>query len=269
MNRALKLVRTMSLPVFLAGAVSAYAQSQQAEPQGAAMAASYEVVSIKPAEPGCLGMSWSSPPGRLVARCVTLWGLIYNSYEVRSFQDHPPGLPAWADKDRFDVDAKTDDQTAAAMLKLSREAFGKQQHLMQQSLLASRFHLRVHYESRMEPIYELVVAKGGSKVKPLPAGQTRGGSSFGSGAITVRGQPIAMLAFWLSQTAGRTVVDKTGLAGNYDITLKWTSDEQQGTADAGPTLYTALQEQLGLKLEPAKGPVQTLVIDHAEQPSAN
>lgn len=236
-----------------------------------ALATAYEVISVKPAKPGCPGMSFGGSPGRISAQCITLWGLIYNAYDVRSFQDHPPGLPKWADSALFDVDAKVDDQTTIALKNLPGEALEKQIQIMRQSLLADRFHLRVHYESRVEPIYELVAAKDGPKLKPWPADQDLHGSSSlsNAGAITVRGQPIAKLTFWLSQVAGRMVVDKTGLAGKYDIALKWTPDDQQNRPDSGPTLFTALQEQLGLKLEPAKGQVQTLVIDHAEMPSAN
>lgn len=233
------------------------------------MATSFEVVSVKPSNPRCPGMSVGEPLGRFWAHCVTVWGLIYNAYDVRSFRDHPPGLPGWADSDLFDVDAKTDEQTATAMLKLSREAVERQQQLMLQSLLADRFHLRVHYESKIEPVYELAAAKGGPKVTPWPAEQPPRGSSLGPGAIRVQGQPIAMLTMWLSQVAGRMVLDKTGLTGKYDIYLKWTPDDQQGTADAGPTLFTALQEQLGLKLQPAKAPISSLVIDRVEQPSGN
>jgi uncharacterized protein (TIGR03435 family) len=91
------------------------------------------------------------------------------------------------------------------------------------------------------------------------------------GEMILHGMSIADLARSLSMSneAGRAVVDKTGLTGNYEIDLKWTPDDQQGTPDAGSTLFTALEEQLGLKLEPAKGPVDTLVIDHVEKPSEN
>jgi uncharacterized protein (TIGR03435 family) len=142
---------------------------------------------------------------------------------------------------------------------------------MLQSLLADRFQLRVHYESRIQPIYELVLAKGGFKLKPLPADHERGGMSGRPGEMILHGMSIADLARSLSMSneAGRAVVDKTGLTGNYEIDLKWTPDDQQGTPDAGSTLFTALEEQLGLKLEPAKGPVDTLVIDHVEKPSEN
>ena len=207
----------------------------------------FEVVSVRPAKPNCLGMSTDGSPGRYMGRCITLWGMIYNAYEVRSFQDYPPGLPAWADKDTFDIEAKADDDTTAAMKKLSMREQGHMGREMLQSLLAERFKLRVHYDE-----------------KP-------GGMSGGPGRMTIHGMSFEAFAHFmsLSNLAGRTVVDKTGLTGNYDIDLKWTPDDQQGTPDAGPTLFTALEEQLGLKLVPAKGPVETLVIDHVERPSEN
>jgi uncharacterized protein (TIGR03435 family) len=203
-----------------------------------------------------------------MGRCITVWGLIYNAY-FRSMQDYPPGMPAWGDKDRFDVEAKADDNTTTAMQKLSREEQEKEQRLMLQSLLADRFGLQIHYESKMQPVYELVAAKGGPKMKPLSADQKPGWANFGPGEITLHVSPIAALAYSLTHLAGRKVVDKTGLMGNYDIDLKWTPDDQQITLASGPTLFTALQEQLGLKLEPAKAPVDVLVIDHIEKPPPN
>jgi uncharacterized protein (TIGR03435 family) len=115
----------------------------------------------------------------------------------------------------------------------------------------------------------LVVAKGGFKLKEAPASEAGHGSSWGSGRIDVRDGLIGNLVFCLSDVLGRVVVDKTGIAGKYEIALKWTPDEQQGTADAGPSIFTALQEQLGLKLESTKGPVDIIVVDHVEKPSDN
>jgi uncharacterized protein (TIGR03435 family) len=231
----------------------------------------FEVVSVRPAKPDCSSLMAGPAHGRYTARCVTLWALIFNTYEVRSFQDHPPGLPAWADKDEFDIEAKADDDTTAAMEKLPAREQGPMGREMLQSLLADRFKFRVHYESKVQPVYELVLAKGGFKLKPLPADQKPGVMSGGPGKMIIHGMPIAAFAHFLSQTnlAGRIVVDKTGLTGNYDIDLKWTPDDQQGTPDEGPTIFTALEEQLGLKLVPAKGPVHTLVVDHVERPSEN
>lgn len=233
--------------------------------------AAFEVVSVRPAKNDCSLLMAGPSHGRYTGHCVTLWQLIYNVYKVRSFQDYPPGLPAWAENDRFDVEAKADDDTTALMEKLSgqqQESLGRD---MLQSLLEDRFQLRVHYEPKLQPIYELVLAKGGFKLKALPADQKRGGMRARPGEMILHGMSIGELAHFLSMSnsTGRTVVDKTGIAGNYDIDLKWTPDNQQETPDSGPTLFTALEEQLGLKLESAKGPVDTLVVDHAEKPSEN
>ena len=186
-------------------------------------------------------------------------------------KDYPAGLPPWADKDSFDVEAKANDDTVAAIRKLSSKEQEQLTRDMLQSLLADRFQLRVHYESKMQPIYELVLAKGGSKLKPLPAEKKPGWGKIDRGEYRLHNKSITEFADGLSvwNVAGRAVVDKTGLIGNYDVDLKWTPDGQQGTPDSGPTLFTALEEQLGLKLEPAKGPVNTLVIDHVEKPSEN
>lgn len=264
-------------PLCLAFAVAlaatpAWGQASAPASQGPrAKKAAFDVVSVRSAKSACSLFMTGPAHGRYTGRCVTLWALIYNTYKVRSFQDYPPGLPSWADKDKFDIEAKADDDTTAAMEKLSMPEQANLGREMLESLLADRFRLGVHYESKVQPIYELVLAKGGFKLKPLPADQKPGGMSGRPGEMILHGKSIADLAHWLSisNPAGRTVVDKTGVTGNYDIDLKWTPDDQQGTPDAGPTLFTAIEEQLGLKLEPAKGPVDTLVIDHVEKPSEN
>lgn len=266
-------IPALLLAVCFAPAVRVSGQSNSPAPHGASpKAPAFDVVSVRPAKPNCPGMSLSGPPGRYSARCVTLWALIYNAYEVRSFHDYPPGLPSWADKDTFDIEAKADDDTTAAMEKLPGRDQAREGREMLQSILVDRFQLRIHYESKPQPVYDLVLAKGGAKLKPLPADlKPGGGMSAGPGRMTIHNQSVAAFAHFLSQTnlAGRLVVDKTALAGNYDFDLKWTPDDQQGTSDAGPTLFTALEEQLGLKLVPAKAPVDVLVIDHAERPTEN
>ncbi len=181
-----------------------------------------------------------------------------------------PGMPSWGDSTTFDVEVKADDETALAQRNLSNIEQDNQRQLMLRALLADRFKLRVHTETREEPVYNLVIAKNGFKLKEAPEAEEAGGSSWGNGRIQVHKGSIDRLAFMLSDDlAGRAVIDKTGLAGKYDIDLKWTPDDQQGTPDAGPTLFTALEEQLGLKLVPAKGPVDVFMIDHVERPSEN
>jgi len=229
----------------------------------------FEVVSVKLSKPGCDNMMVSSPPGRFSAHCTTLLGLLFNAYSTVKPDVPIPGLPGWANAERFDVDAKADDETAVAMENLPREEQWKQTQAMLQQALADRFKLRAHNETREGPIYELVAAKGGFKLKEAPESEHSRGYSWSHDHIEVRTGPVRSLVFALSDLLSRNVVDTTGLTGNYDIDLKWTPDDQQGTPDAGPTLFTALEEQLGLKLVPAKGPVDTFIVDHVERPTEN
>lgn len=266
-----KFLSTATL-LFISAALAtpALSQSSSSSPQAAPnKSLVYDVVSVKPSQPGCPGMQMSFSPGRIAHRCVTLWGLMFNAYDLRPNDTNTPGLPGWALTAQFDIDAKTDDDTTATLQKLPAEEREKQLQLMLQAILADRFKLRVHTETRDRPIYALVIAKGGVKLKPWPADAKPQGSWWGNNSINLRGEPIDRLAFCLADGLDKVVVDKTGLTGKYDITLTWTPDDRQGTADAGPTLFTALEEQLGLKLESTRGPVDTLVVDHVEKPSEN
>jgi uncharacterized protein (TIGR03435 family) len=157
------------------------------------------------------------------------------------------------------------------------------QHMLQ-VFLAERFKLAAHAETRELPIYSLVVAKNGPKLHEAKPGDTYesayklpDGSPAGSGfhsdeAGKVTGQGVSTASFtqWLTRQVGRPVLDKTGLTGKYDLTLSWTKDQGEGSDDpAGPSIFDAVQQQLGLKLESGKGPVKVIVIDHAEKPSGN
>jgi uncharacterized protein (TIGR03435 family) len=156
-------------------------------------------------------------------------------------------------------------------------------------LLADRFKLIVHKESRSLPVYALVVAKGGPKLKEAKGNATgalpQHRMSVGFGQISGQGAPISDLVGALSgQNLGRKIEDRTGLVGNYEIELKWSPETTQtqnfssvedglrppaSAPDAGPSIFTSLQEQLGLKLEPQKGSVDVIVVDHVERPSPN
>jgi len=227
----------------------------------------YEVVSIRASQP-CGGMSMGPTPGRFTARCVTLWGLIFNAYSVMP-NDPIKGLPGWAESTPFDVEGKMDEGTVAAFEKLSMEQQVEQRKLMLQALLGDRFKLRIHHEALERPIYALIAAKGGFKLKESPANGVEGGMAWSSGRIDIKKGSIGGLAFTLSDLVGRMVVNKTGITGKYDISLQWTPDELQGTPDAGPSIFTAIEEQLGLKLESTKGLVDIVFADHAEKPSEN
>jgi len=229
----------------------------------------YDVVSIKPNKSAEEASGWrSASDGSIVITNAPLGWLVRNAFGV-IIDDQLSGLPGWVNSDRYDVQAKMDEDSAAAWNKITGEAKKQQQQLLYQSLLADRCHLKVHRETRQLPVYDLVIAKGGLKLqdaKPIEGSRTTAGNGlFNAQAIT-----IEALAYSLSGDVGRVILDKTGLGDKkFDLDLKWTPDEQQGTADAGPSLFAAIEEQLGLKLVSSRGPVETVVVDHMEKPSEN
>jgi uncharacterized protein (TIGR03435 family) len=317
-------------------------QAGQAQPQAgvsapqsqdAAQTLSFEVASVKPSEgDGRMVRIQNSAGGRYSASGVNLRMLIQQAYDIKDYQIL--GGPAWMSSAPFDINAKAEDPN------VTRE----QIRLMLQSLLAERFKLKFHRETRDLPIYSLLVGKSGHKLKlsatqPDPqgtppdapragapptvavggavaggagagggggaitavrggagagvsggtgagaAGGARGGGtmmSIGRGQLNAQGAPMSAFVNMLAQQLGRPVIDKTDIKGNYDIKLEWTPDETTrgigigGGGEAppagdssGPSIFTALQEQLGLRLESQKGPVEVLVIDFAEKPSGN
>ncbi len=229
------------------------------------------------------------------AEGVTAKALINESYEVHDFQIED--LPKWAESDRYDISAKVDSADAVHVPpnKMSDEqgdAMAKATRARIRALLADRFQLKLHTVTKEMPVYELVVAKGGPKLQESKNEGSGGrrGLMMRPGELTGADANMKFLARVVSQETSRVVIDKTGLTGRYDFTLHFTPERRPGPfpgadggpgpgpgpemkppdADAnGPTLVTALQEQLGLKLQPAKGPVDILVIDHIEKPSPN
>jgi len=271
------------------------AQSTQA---AGAPPPSFEVASIKPNRSGEMRFFMGWQPGRFTASGMTVRFLITAAYDVKDFQ--VSGGPSWIESERYDIEAKEPDSIAEELPKLPLEQRRKQLGLMVQSLLADRFQLKLHRESKELPVYALVVAKNGPKLQQAKPGDTypkgikgpdgvghAGVMRMGPGELTGQALPIASLAHLLSQQLGRDVLDQTGLKGNYDFTLKWTPEPGEGMMlggpggggpppesapppdTSGPSLFTAIQEQLGLKLESRKGPVEVLVIDHVERPSEN
>jgi uncharacterized protein (TIGR03435 family) len=177
--------------------------------------------------------------------------------------------PDWLGSDDYEIQAKIEDSLYAAMQKMTPAQQREQVNLMNQSLLADRFKLKVHFETREMPGFALVIAKGGPKLTPAKDGE--------SSRLSVRQNEMTAKAITLDQwihspfLGGRMVVDQTGLKGTYDFTLSWSEQSgagQENGTDA-PSLFTAVQEQLGLKLVPTKGPVEVIVIDHIEKPSEN
>jgi uncharacterized protein (TIGR03435 family) len=231
---------------------------------------SFEVASVKPGNPGNPRVSYSvDPGGRFIAVNITLRTLIGFAHGVRTV-----GGPSWLDSQKYDIEAKPD----AAFARNPDPANSPQLRLMLQSLLEDRFRLTHHRETREEQVYTLAIAKGGTKlVEPTDAEvkDPKRGIMPGPGGVRGVAAPISNLTGLLSQQLGRTVIDRTGLTGKYDFELKWTPDtaprvESNNEAPSdGPSLFTAVQEQLGLRLESAKAPVEFLVIDHVEKRDAN
>jgi uncharacterized protein (TIGR03435 family) len=231
---------------------------------------SYEVVSIRPHKLfGDGGGLWFLPDG-LESRGLTLAPLIAGAYGIAN-QSQVYGLPGWVASSSYDIQAKVDVRTAEAWKNLSPNQLEKQQESMLRSLFVERCQLKAHLETRELPVYDLVIAKNGLKMKEAPPEEEHGGYISGNemkGSSTTIESLLTNLPGW----SGRKVIDKTGLTGKrFDFDLTWTPDDQRDVAPAnvGPSIFTALEEQLGLKLVPSKAPVQVLVIDHMERPTPN
>jgi uncharacterized protein (TIGR03435 family) len=213
---------------------------------------------------------------------ATLRDLIQEAYNVKA-ANQIAGAAGWMTAEKFDLEARMDDDEVASVAKLPIDARVDQVRLMLQSLLAERFALKLSESSRVSSYFVLVMAKGGPMLKPTAdtAGSGTGQVRWrGPGKIEATAVTMPMLADTLGRmrelgaeggfTMGELIVDKTGLTGRYDWTLTWAPDVGADTAAAGgPDLFTAIQEQLGLKLEKAKAQVEVLVIEHAERPSEN
>lgn len=232
---------------------------------------SFEIATIKPSDPNAHGKGFGGPPGRFLTRSTTLADLIMDAYGVHTKQ--VVGGPDWMSTQRFDIEAKPDTPGAAN---------DSQNRLMMRKLLASRFALKSHAEKRELSAFVLTVAKGGPKLeKSEDAPNSPTAFSFRSlGNLIFRNITMTDFASWMQTVLDRPIVDHTGLQGRFQGVLKWNPDESQfavfgppphpSTApDAPPDLYTAIQEQIGLRLDAAKTPVTVMVLDHVEEPSEN
>jgi uncharacterized protein (TIGR03435 family) len=210
---------------------------------------------------------------RLFGRNMPAIGWIEIAYKVREFQIVGP---AWISREKFDIEAKAANS-------------GGEMQLMLQSLLANRFKLTAHRETKKSPVYSLVVGRGGVKMKPskdqtpwsgdfpngTPDGRPTSGASptaIAPGRFAGEAIPMSMFVTLLADQVGRPIVNRTGLAGRYDIDLRFARGDTDASphSDADvPSVFTAIQEQLSMRLKPAKASVEVLVIDHVERPSAN
>jgi uncharacterized protein (TIGR03435 family) len=223
----------------------------------------FEVVSIRP-HLGLVTVSSNGINGATYrAVAITLMDLVTDAYGIQEMQ--VSGEPGWADSDHYDIEAKAGGDGALTW---------DRARPMLQSMLAERFKMKARREMKEVAAYDLVVAKQGPKFKENtdPAAHARMGTSASLAGIHVRATKATMarLTIQLSINAGRPVVDKTGLNGGYDFNLAWAPDNSPAAIDGStPTLFTALQEQLGLKLESSRTMQEMLVIESAEKPSGN
>lgn len=270
--------------------------------QTAAAKPAFDVVSVKAISPDVpvefQGLMFQTDRMRSSGPMSLMIRQAYNEpSRLLTTEDSIVGLPGWAKTQRYDIEAKLTGEQAAALESLPKEEQGKQRQLLEQSLLENRFKVKVHFETKQAQVYELVVAKGGSKLKEGdastsgmtgPNGKPLEGSflrMMGRGKVGAQAFGIGALANFLSQGPtglGRRVIDKTGLTGKYNFTLSWSTDPgmSSGSVDGlkvapgqedsnAPSIFTALEEQLGLKLQPATATVDVLVVDHIEQPTAD
>jgi uncharacterized protein (TIGR03435 family) len=289
--RVLSAVRIVALAGSVAGVLAAQTPASPA----------FEVASVKRNKSGQPFSASSIPPGgRFTVTNLTLRQLILMANQIERFQLSDE--PAWLDSERFDIVAKAPAELSAALAAPPPANGPTLIQLMLRQLLADRFRLVTHNETRELPIYALVLARSDQRLGPqlhssttdcaAPAATRRGdppqapgerpscGVRGGPGQFLAGGVSMAQLAsYFLSGLVQRPVIDRTGLTGTFDIALTWTPNEMpQGTPLSGapplppidpngPSIFTAVQEQLGLKLESTKGPVDLLVIDHVEHPS--
>jgi bla regulator protein blaR1 len=236
----------------------------------------FDVVSIKLNTSGSRDIRIRSPPdsNSMTTTSIPLQMLIQTAYDL-PIDDMVSGIPDWVRSSRYDITAKVAESDLPTFLKYGSE----QRNPMFQAILESRFKLKFHYVDKVLPAYDLVLAKGSSTSKmkeDQPGTPAARKFAYGPGKIQFEGQPMVRFVRILSQQLGRPIVDKTGLMGNYTFDLKWTPDQGAPDVDSGvdtsgsaPSIFTAVQEQLGLKLEPTKAPVPTLVIDSIQRPTEN
>jgi uncharacterized protein (TIGR03435 family) len=244
----------------------------------------FDVTSVKVNNSAAHQMMMSYTPDGIRVSNIPVELILRDAFSVNA--DQLINTPGWAKSVPYDIEAKVADDDVPALKNLDHE----QRAQLMLSLFADRFKLAYHRETRTLPEYALVIAKSGSKLQEFKPttdenGKPRGNRFMMSGSsLTAEGIEMPRFTLILANRIGRPVVDKTGLTGKYSFKLEWANEPHDGESpggpphdaggasahgDTGPSIFTALQEQLGLKLESEKGPVPVIVIDRIEQPASN
>lgn len=243
------MTRTFLGGILLLAPLALSAQSPNPRP-------TFDVATVK-LDPACTPKSNRASADQLISTNQTLKQLVVLAYSVQPYQ---VSSPAWMESVCFDITAKYPPDTKY-----------RDRWLMLRTLLEDRFHLAVHHESKEMSGYALIVAKGGVKLKPSEPGEgtTTGGDQGRIWTFRARKIPMSALAYELADSMGSVVVDMTGLDGVYDFQLRWASDDMSSTAggdaNTAPSIFTALQDTLGLTLQRQKVPVDTIVVDHIDR----
>jgi uncharacterized protein (TIGR03435 family) len=297
----MKRFLSLSSPLFLAaasactllGAIPNQIPPQQNPP---APAYEFETASIKPTNSDQVSFRPGFTADGYRARTVVKY-LIQQAFDVQDYG--LSGVSDWLKSEEYDVEAKMDQSVADALSKLPPTQLKLAREQMLQSLLTERFNLKIHRETKDAPVYFLTIGKNGPKLQDaktrrdtvfqnadgtLAPGHIQLGPEPGGGGVyQARAFSFSTKSFgdWLAMEVHRPVLDKTALTGIYDFTLEWMPDTNASTPTPDPqsavtlpgapaaSIFTALQQQLGLKLEPGKGPIEVIVIDHVERPSGN
>lgn len=270
LNRLQKTLLTALGIIIIAAPIAgglAAARPEQAQEQQPAGVLRFEEASIKPNNPKDPRVGAFPSSGRLVIHNFTLKRLILMAYKLKDFQ--LDGAKGWMDADAWDIEGIFPAIPGKSNMHAGADRLP--------ALLADRFHLAVHRETRQLPVYTLVTAKGGPKLTPSDPNDGKAQSlrvlpRKDPAGFTYIKMSFNFLPNLLGGELNLPIVDKTGITGIYDVTLSYTPQQLLDTPDyagGGISVFTALQQQLGLKLEESKGPVEVVVVDHAEKPSAN
>jgi uncharacterized protein (TIGR03435 family) len=268
--------------VVLVGGVSAWAQPPIMEEPGYTPTLTFDVATIRPSPPmdGGVRVSVSSPPhsSRFEAKNLPMKALVQIAY---GFDAPVVGAPEWVAQTMYDIQARSDDAADARLAKLTENEVRLEKRNAIRVLLAERLGLKTHMETRSSAIFNLVVVKGGAKLQPMPlppdgeapavpppADVQAHGSQHGLEFVGTNA-PMRAISGALSSMVEAPVVDKTGLTGTYRYTLQFGREWSAHDPDSWPDIYTALQEQLGLKLEAVRESVPNLVVDHINKPTEN
>lgn len=263
------ILRTRSLTVLCAFAASLALPAQTAQPPASEKPLVYDVVSIHENKTRPMHSSVMAGNGTFKAENITVMGLVASLYGLRP--DEISGLPEWANDRWFNVQAKCTDFDPAIFKRMTQQ----QRREMLLPALRERLNLKAHIETREMRVYELVPAKSGVKLHALVArpGETlpKSYSTRGADSMDMTAVPMSFLISALSNMLDANVIDKTGLTGQYTFKMTYSANTEPDVpgTDGAPSLFTALQEQLGLRLQSTRGPVDTLVVDHIDPPTSN